>query len=190
MANYNFTMKQFNGEDYDTLYPQTTSQQSLLNDNVLATILELSGNPNVDDALNGLKNYTDKHFEFISYGGDGQAGASHPCSLSFNYAPKAVFFLGCNSTTSWTSNAWSSSESGMSKFVMTVDSLTTNYLPYPGGNGFGINIGEGSNPAYSYGKKSSDGKTISWYCDGTGAVSLDTKQLNLDGVTYYFLGVW
>ena len=48
----NFTMNQYNGVDYDTLYPKTTSQQALLNDSELASNLGLSGdNPTVNDAL-------------------------------------------------------------------------------------------------------------------------------------------
>ena len=44
---YNITQKQYNGVDYDTLYPQTTGQQVLLNDD---TIL-YSGIPTVNGAL-------------------------------------------------------------------------------------------------------------------------------------------
>ena len=47
-----FTMRQYNGIDYDTLYPKSTSQQVLLNDSELASNLGLSGdNPTVNDAL-------------------------------------------------------------------------------------------------------------------------------------------
>ncbi len=50
-----FTMRQYNGIDYDTLYPKSTSQQVLLNDSELASNLGLSGdNPTVNDGLNQL----------------------------------------------------------------------------------------------------------------------------------------
>lgn len=185
MANYNFTMKQFNGTGYDTLYPQNTSQQSLLNDNTLAIQLGLSGTPTVDDALNKLKDY---HVEVTSYVGTGQSGASNPCSVTFTFAPKAVFFIGCNSSAStmYRCNAWTSFDM-RDKFVIGANSLTTSYLSSPGGNGFGFDV-EGANGNYSFGKKSSDGRTISWYCVGGGYP--ETDQLNDSGVTYYFLGVW
>lgn len=55
MANFNITEKQFNGNDYDTLYPKNTSQQSLLNDNTLATKLGLSGNTvTVNQAIDAM----------------------------------------------------------------------------------------------------------------------------------------
>ena len=44
---YNITQKQYNGTDYDTLYPQTTSQQVLLNDDAIS----YSDNPTVNGAL-------------------------------------------------------------------------------------------------------------------------------------------
>ena len=51
-TNKNFTMRQYNGTDYDVLYPKSTSQQILLNDSTLASNLGLSGaNPTVNDAL-------------------------------------------------------------------------------------------------------------------------------------------
>lgn len=44
---YNITQKQYNGVDYDTLYPQTTSQQVSLNDDAIL----YSDNPTVNGAL-------------------------------------------------------------------------------------------------------------------------------------------
>lgn len=44
---YNITQKQYNGTDYDTLYPQTTSQQVLLNDNTIS----YTGDATVNGAL-------------------------------------------------------------------------------------------------------------------------------------------
>ena len=50
---YNITQKQYNGVDYDTLYPETTSQQVLLNDSAIS----YSDNPTVNGAL--IKQQTD-----------------------------------------------------------------------------------------------------------------------------------
>lgn len=44
---YNITQKQYNGTDYDTLYPQTTSQQVLLNDGTIS----YTGSATVNGAL-------------------------------------------------------------------------------------------------------------------------------------------
>lgn len=51
----NITMKQFNGIDYDTIYPKNTSQQVLLNDSDLANSLGLTNtDPTVNDALGAV----------------------------------------------------------------------------------------------------------------------------------------
>lgn len=44
---YNITQKQYNGTDYDTLYPKTTSQQVLLNDGAIS----YTGDATVNGAL-------------------------------------------------------------------------------------------------------------------------------------------
>lgn len=51
--NKNFTMKEYNGTDYDTLYPETNSGQVLL-DSTAKETLNLSGNPTVDDGFNEI----------------------------------------------------------------------------------------------------------------------------------------
>lgn len=51
----NITMKQYNGTDYDTLYPKTTSIQAIVSDEVIAG-LALSINANVDEALQVIAN--------------------------------------------------------------------------------------------------------------------------------------
>jgi hypothetical protein len=42
----------------------------------------------------------------------------------------------------------------------------------------------GSGAVYCYGKKSSDGKTITWYSDAYAG-----GQLNSDGDTYYYFAI-
>ena len=46
-------MKEYNGTDYDTLYPETNSGQVLL-DSTAKETLNLSGNPTVDDGFNEI----------------------------------------------------------------------------------------------------------------------------------------
>lgn len=175
MANYNFNMKEFNGTSYDTLYPKTTSQQVLLNDSALATKLGLSGTPSINDLFNGKNLYG----EVLSYQGNGQNGASYPCSLTFTSAPKAVFFLGTG-TGGTTPYAYDVA----TKNMLTPNSLTTSYEVH---RGFYL-INE-TYTGVSYAKISADGKTISWYCAYNQGYEAES-QLNALGVTYYFLGVW
>lgn len=60
----NFTMKEYNGTDYDTLYPETNSGQVLL-DNTAQTELGLAGGgqtpPTLDDALGKLNNFDNRY---------------------------------------------------------------------------------------------------------------------------------
>ena len=51
----NITMHEYNGTDYDTLYPKTTSIQAIVSDEVIAG-LALSINANVDEALQVIAN--------------------------------------------------------------------------------------------------------------------------------------
>lgn len=83
MANFNITEKQFNGNDYDTLYPKNTSQQSLLNDNTLATKLGLSGDGvTVNQAIDAITTILSGKANIVygTYVGNGESTKS----LSFN----------------------------------------------------------------------------------------------------------
>lgn len=86
-TNYNITPKEFNGTDYDTLYFKNTSQQSLLNDNAFATLLGLSGTPNVNDALKAVLNSTVYVGEYV---GNDDYGVNTPNILQFTFIPKLV----------------------------------------------------------------------------------------------------
>ena len=103
----NITMRQYNGVDYDTLYPKTkveqvegayTQQQILANstkglyglgtdavpDDVLALIKTL-----VDNAQNSADGKA--KIEKQNYIGTGVAGQSAPTSVTFSFVPKIVF---------------------------------------------------------------------------------------------------
>lgn len=97
-SQFNITEKQFNGTDYDTLYPKNTSQQSLLNDSALATKLGLTGNVDVNDALNVLATLvTGKaQVEVGSYTGTGATNKT----LTFNHIPRLVIVYEDNGSNS------------------------------------------------------------------------------------------
>lgn len=89
-TNKNFTMQQYNGTDYDVLYPKNTSQQTLLNDSALATALGITAtSPEIDQALTEIVNKITAlengavKIQTGSYVGTGTYGASNPCSLTF-----------------------------------------------------------------------------------------------------------
>lgn len=98
MANYDITMKQYNGSGYDSLYPKDIGQQVLLNDNALRTLLGIAtSNPSINDAITQLNTNAVNSIEMGSYVGTGQFGSSHPNSLSFSFNPRFVYIMGWNS---------------------------------------------------------------------------------------------
>lgn len=103
--------------------------------------------------------------QVVSYVGTGTYGANNPCSITADFKIKVARFVaaykhgGSNGVS--TTNA-----------VMTGDSLTTSYQEH---------MGTGNSSGY-YAKKSSDGKTFSWYQTGS-----STNQLNYSGAKYWVL---
>ena len=71
----NITMKQFNGTDYDTLYPKTIASQipDVYSKTEVLTLID-----------GGVK------FQTGSYVGTGTSGPDNPCSLTFDFVPKYV----------------------------------------------------------------------------------------------------
>jgi len=98
-TNYNITQKQYNGNDYDTLYPKNTSQQVLLNDSTLATALGLSGTPTINDVVTALSSQGAR-VVFGSYTGTGTVGSTNPNAVSFTGAGKLQAFIITTVTTS------------------------------------------------------------------------------------------
>lgn len=95
MANYDITMKQYNGSGYDSLYPKDIGQQVLLNDNALKTLLGIAAtNPTLNDAIVQLNTNAYNAIETGNYVGTGQAGSSHKNSLTFSFAPRFVCIVG------------------------------------------------------------------------------------------------
>lgn len=98
MANYDITMKQYNGSGYDSLYPKDIGQQVLLNDSSLRSLLGITtSNPSINDAIAQLNTNAENSIEMGSYVGTGQYGSTHPNSLSFSFNPRFVYIMGWNS---------------------------------------------------------------------------------------------
>lgn len=121
----NITMKQFNGTDYDTLYPKTIASQIpdvySKTDTITANTLSqfgLSANKLPNDAFQRIKALIDgkTNIQTGSYLGTGTYGEESPSSLTFNFTPKLVFIhldrLGTTSTNEgyylWGSTTFSS----------------------------------------------------------------------------------
>lgn len=75
----NITMKQFNGTDYDTLYPKTIASQ----------IPDVYSKSYIDSIL---KN--NARIQTGTYVGTGTYGADNPCTLTFDFSPKVVMIKG------------------------------------------------------------------------------------------------
>lgn len=116
--------------------------------------------PGLPDRVAELENKNE--IQFTWYEGNGKRGISDPCSVTFPVAPRIVVAVlpYCNVQCTWT---------------MVSDELTTEYVA---GKGFKLNTSE-----ISYGKKSKDGKTFSWYTQTV------EGQLNNDKEKYYFYGL-
>ena len=206
-TNKNITMKQFNGTDYDTLYPKTTGAQitgavpiasggtngttasSGVNNlvaglsqitpasNDLFPFRDISGNTGGSVTLANLVNVLSSDFSTLgftkiqtgSYIGTGTYGENNPNTLTFNFAPKLLWFVAY----------YNSSENQVKQFyscyILSSDALTTSLNKYEF-------TGSNSHGDYSYASKSSDGKTFSWY-----NTAGDAQQFNTQGMKYYWL---
>lgn len=146
----------------------------------------LGGDANMvpDEALVALKNLIDGltpekigagQVSVFSYAGTGRNGPDNPTSITFGFAPKCVVFLmqkDENGVFRNMSLLLANSSYGGS-IVEITDLLTTSFAIH---RGFGFS---GYNGTY-YGKKSEDGKTISWY-----NTEFATYQFNGSNETYY-----
>lgn len=110
----NITMKQFNGTDYDTLYPKTIASQipdvyskteTLTADTLSKYGLTSDKLPN--DVFQQIKTLIDNvqasadgkaRIQTGSYVGTGTYGASNPCSLTFDFVPKILIINGQGKT--------------------------------------------------------------------------------------------
>ena len=193
-TNKNITMKQFNGTDYDTLYPKTIASQipdvySKTNTITAETLsqLGLSADKLPNDAFQQIKTLIDNvqsstdskaRIQAGSYVGTGTYGKNNPCSLTFDFEPKFIF---CSRAQYPTNEPLYASTDRYRQYCFTAGWTTTPQENY----GFGIR-GTYSGSTYKelYGYTSTDRKTYYWYTQGNAE-----GQANDSGSVYYWLGI-
>ena len=109
--------------------------------------------------------------ELKSYVGTGAYGSSAPVSLSFSFVPSTIIYIGYSNGT-----IFDNPRQGLC--MVALPAMSTSYKQY-----FGLCF-NGQGQSTSYGMRSGDSKTVSWY-NTSGA----QMQLNESGSTYYFLAI-
>ena len=147
----------------------------------MAGAITLSGPPtNENHAVN--KRYVDEHAGarviLGSYVGTGTHGASNPNHITLAEPFKLLCIYGIQHTDSYTSI----SDSDICNII------PSSIIPTEYTSGFGFGMGHNYNPRDTYGKKSADGKTFSWYYDlsPSGAESV---QFNQSGTVYHYYAI-
>lgn len=169
-----------------TLLQDTTAQQfGLTGDATVDQVLQILKNAAVvNSAGNALETVLGSTLLTIpvvqiqtgSYVGTGTYGKSNPNSLTFDFAPDVVLLTMLKVSGSYTSY---NSIFGIGGVVcIDTSTLSENYIQY---QGFFYSKSDNS---YSYGKKSSDGKTLYWY-NTRGAVN----QINSTEYQVYYIGI-
>lgn len=166
-----------------------------------AEALGLDAGATLSEALEKLKAYLDSietvlkggtaeglrtpgWFAAGSYEGTGEDGAEHPNSLTFDFVPRVVEILGYAYTKNG-SEVWVDCRRSTDLMypVMLTERLTEAFVQGRGlQDARGTTVGDAANVAY--GKKSADGKTVSWYT--TGGTASWNAQFNQNGYRYYY----
>lgn len=128
------------------------------------------------------KQYVDEHAGsrviLGSYVGTGKTGKSNPNHITLAEPFKLLCIYGIQDTDSYTSI----SDSDICNII------PSSIIPTEYTSGFGFGMGYNYNPRDTYGKKSTDGKTFSWYYDlsPSGAESV---QFNQSGTVYHYYAI-
>ena len=123
---------------------------------------------------------------FVTYTGTGvKPTSSSPQSITFPFAPKYIIYLGKGASAfilgQQSISSISSSSSGGSFYdIVRLAGINTSFMY---GGGFGL---QGSSSYTTYGKKSYDGKTFSWYSESN---LNDDYHLCASGTIYSFIGL-
>lgn len=123
----------------------------------------------------GLIKARDVKLAVGSYTGTGTYGPNNPNSLTFDFAPKILMVFRTDTGTGKANGNLARPDASVCYFIQNLNLLTTSYVS---GRGFGAQSYMGP-----FGKKSSDGKTISWYED----INQAEYQLNKSGQTYSYV---
>lgn len=145
------------------------NKATLLSDDTATMIgFTSSDNPTVDDALQGLYEHICQR-GFMESGYYTGTGVTLERSLSFDFAPKAIFI--------------SAESLAQLQYVIMTDMLPTSYSS---GTNALFTLSGGSSDYYQYAKKSSDGTSITWrpYNSKYGYGSP-----NASGTKYYYVAI-
>lgn len=143
-------------------------------------IANLAAPADSTDAAN--KQYVDEHAGakviLGSYVGTGKSGKSNPNQITLAEPFKLLCIYGIQHTDSYTS---------ISNSVIC-NIIPSSIIPTEYTSGFGFGMGYNYNPRDTYGKKSTDGKTFSWYF-GLSPTSAANVQFNTSGVVYHYYAI-
>ena len=157
MADYNVNMKQWNGTSFDNVLPLAYNSHNA----------EQLGGQSLEEVQQWVKQWVqDNNLLLYSgqYVGDGNYGLSNPTSVIFPFAPSIFFFPNQIHYPSY------SVFCGM--VAISTLSLSSSYTEVRTPENLQI-----------YMKKSSDGKTITWYSDSA------EDQMNYSGDVYYYSAI-
>lgn len=186
----NIIMKQFNGTDYDILYPKTIASQIpdvysktevLTSETLTKYGLTADKLPNdvfqqikvlIDNVQDGVDSRT--KIQTGSYVGTGTYGSSAPCSLTFDFVPKLVIIQG-------TGTASSISDDYKIVALNGINTASSRFF-----ENLNTNVGWFLMVAVTW-----NGNTMQWYAlDGYHDVKASSSsQLNSNNNTYYYIAL-
>lgn len=180
-TNYNITMRQFNGTDYDTLYPAANLANSIGTLGVAHGGTGVTSISALQDQL-GLNQYA--KIQTGSYTGTGTYGSSNPNSLTFNFSPNMLIIFGM--TAILDSNNYVDSCFSPVVFLPTSNSQYQNYPPITILSTFDNNWT--ANVSYNYFDYYLYNNQFSLYASSFSSTAhrLSTQQLNSKDGTYYY----
>lgn len=196
----NITMKQFNGTDYDTLYPKTIASQIpdvySKTDTITAETLSqlgLTADKLPNDAFQQIKTLVDNaqssadskvKIQTGSYVGTGTHGEDSPCSLTFNFVPKVVYIIQSEIISVSANRGY---DQIYPHFIQLVSKATSGVGTYAKYNTEDKTyIGDSQLVLCSF-----NDKTVSWYsCLSVNQyVMYAINQMNDSGTKYYYIAM-
>lgn len=130
--------------------------------------------------------YESRPIAVVKYIGTGTYGSANPVEVTFPFAPRYVMIHGYRSGTQSPSviytKLFNSGSSEVYNHPLDTNLLTTSYQAQ-------LAPSMSDYPTYSYGKKSADGRTISWYCTQDLSSYPGKYQRNEKGLEYICIGI-